>query len=264
MAKKDLTRWRLVGSLLIASALVLSSLMLTSQPAYSLSTTVTTDKAQQGVEPSYSLGQAVTIVGSVGLNQGELKNITVVTLRIQGLQPLDINLPLAAGQYNLTSNLPKDGQGNPLGSLTCTVAWQNVTYGYGYGYIGGTGGGQISYTCQYTPPAIRYPPPMAVAPINNPNFAFNVPGGGFQEQELEANLLYSVPGVPGAPPGSTPLGLAMHPTTPTLYILVDGTANDIVLQVDADTGAVFNFTDTGVTDARGVAIVNNDLYEPVP
>ncbi|MBI2865926.1 MAG: hypothetical protein HYX99_01005, partial [Chloroflexi bacterium] len=109
-------------------------------------------------------------------------------------------------------------------------------------------------------PILRYPPPLPLAPLKSPNFAFNIPGGGVQEEQLNATLLYTTPGVPGAPPGSTPLGLAVDPVSWDLFILVEGTPNDVLLQVEPNSGVIYNFIDTGVGDARDVAWFDHDLY----
>ncbi|MDP3063404.1 MAG: hypothetical protein Q8O40_09385 [Chloroflexota bacterium] len=217
---------RAIFSLSVTVAVVVSVLL---SPAVTMGLTATnqTNKAAASLPPNYKLGELVTFTSEVIFAEGETKDISKVHWRITGPQPLDVDLPIidTAGSFlDITYLLPVDFTGARLGQLKAKIEIVNLAHGsgYGYGYKGKTGGGKIKYTLKYLPPVLKHPAPSPLpGPMNNPTFAFPVPGGaGGGTNELKALPHFSIPGVPGSPPGSTPVGLAYDSDTDQLLILV--------------------------------------------
>jgi hypothetical protein len=258
--------WRRLGVALATGALLLA-LLLVPTAVFGLGAAITPNKVPPA---AYLVGEGVKLDGDISFNHPENAKFQMVELNVAGAQPLtNVQLPLAPGSFNQNAlgTWPKytadpDGAGplllnGPIGSLTGVITLDNVFlkpfgFGYGYGYSLGSGA-KIKYALKWTPPVKKFPAPPSLPPsFNTPQSLFDVPGGaGAAAAAIGATLLYPIPGVPGAPAGSKPLDLV--PDLPGLHILVNGAINDILITVDAFSGIVFGFDDTGVPNATAAA-----------
>ncbi|MBI4233901.1 MAG: hypothetical protein HY686_05610, partial [Chloroflexi bacterium] len=221
---------------------------------------------------TFKLGELVTFPAEIQIPQNEVAGISKVELDVQGPQPVKAELTTGPGAgQNLTNSLPKDNSQppKPLGKLFVDVdqlqlQFLFVGYGYGYGYKGLSTASKLKYVIKYTPPVLKFPAPAALAPaINSPAKAFNMPNATTTSPTLEFVKQFDIPGVPGAPPGSKPLGLEMLPFSTQMLILVDGgTGNDdVLLRVDSTSGFLIFFQSlTNLKETQAVAADNNNTY----
>ena len=187
-----------------------------------------------------------------------------------GSESFTVNLPFGEGNHVITNLLPADMVGNPANgrdsTLEVDVTWTQVgpaNGGYTGGYKGLTAAAQIDFTIRWVPPVKRLNPPDPPADLTDPALAFPVPGGAGGDEVLATNFAFDVPGVPGAPVGSPVLGLAYDNVNGQVLVLVDGTTQDILLELDATFGFLNDFTPLSlngapVDDAQDVAFIGNN------
>ena len=162
MSKYLISAKRIPGrglAVLAVSAMAIATVLLFPGPAMGITTTVDPDKT------SYLLGEKVVFDGQIDFSDGETKDITSVTLTVNGSQGFSQILPVYAGSYSLPTN-----------NLEVLVTWSGIGYGYGYGY-GYTGTGnsaKIEYQITWDAPILLTPPPTySLAP--NTVEVFDIP-----------------------------------------------------------------------------------------
>ena len=148
-------------AVLAVAAAAVATLLLFPGPAMGISSNVDPDKS------SYLLGEIIQFDGEIGLSDGETKQISSVTLTVNGSQGFTQALPTAVGTYSYPAN-----------DLSVIVTWSGVAYSsgyaYGYGYTGTGSSAKIEYSISWDPPILLDPPPTySLAP--NTVAAFDIP-----------------------------------------------------------------------------------------
>ena len=267
MQRQAVQRGKL-GLVLLATALIATALLVIPRIAFSVTPTISV------VGDPFLLGETIHIDAEVTIDSAN-ESFNAPKLRIfgnggsPGSEDFTIQLPVDQGFKDLSDQLPKDGGDTPRGTLTVTVTHVNVATstpagGYAYGYSPSGANAKIDYDIEWTPAFTQFPLPVAPADVQQPAFAFTVPGGAGGEEALSTTFAFDVPGVPGAPAGSPVLGLAYDNVNGQVLVLVDGTTQDILLELDASFGFLNDFTPLTlggdpVTDAQDVAFIGNDF-----
>ena len=148
-------------AVLAVTAAAVATLLLFPGPAMGISSNVDPDKS------SYLLGEIIQFDGEIGLSDGETKQISSVTLTVNGSQGFTQALPTAVGNYSYPAN-----------DLSVIVTWSGVSYSsgyaYGYGYTGAGNAAKIEYAISWDPPYLLDPPPTySLAP--NTVAQFDIP-----------------------------------------------------------------------------------------
>ncbi|MFC1999233.1 hypothetical protein ACFLXE_00555 [Chloroflexota bacterium] len=245
MLQRKWGKWAKVISPILITALVLTSLVIFPTAASAL--TASLERVGVGLlgPDTYLLGEWIDFYGEVTLTEGEVADITGVTFVADGPEAVTRILPLEEGIHEY--RVPPS---NPEVNLIVIVTWINVVgsgtgsgYGYGYGYdynfVGGTGGGRITYEIMYRPPYMLTDPPAELP---------------------DSDLAWEVPDVTGLTAGKKPQGLATDGTN--LWLLVDGTTNDKIIKADRN-GTVLDSFDAPNKQGRAITYLNGHLYVSV-
>lgn len=207
MRKRGLSKHAGIIVASATTAIVLILLFIVPSTVFGIDVTMSPTK---GDGATYLLGETLLFQGAISLAQGEFQDVQSVSFRLTGPQSITVFLPIDAGEYDRSAQLPD-------GKFLVTVVHQNliaspVGSGYANGFKGGVGGGSLLYTISYTPPAYA----GYLGPYQGHLRAVTSPGGTIESLPTSFSILRPFP-TPTPTPTRIPPGeqVIVEPTSPS-------------------------------------------------
>ncbi|MBI2873275.1 MAG: hypothetical protein HYY00_08830 [Chloroflexi bacterium] len=208
------------------------------------------------------MNEVVTLNGTVTVDPAEFLALTSVKLTVAGPSPFaaflsNLALPMVPGTTDMTGSLPKDGSGNPLGTLSVTVTYEDIVVppgGYGYGYVPPGITGKIKYTLKFKPPIKKYPVPVELPFPNEPNkpLAFRLATPVPSDVLPKVKLFAEIPLAAGAT--TEPIDLTSYDAAGELFLLVQGDVGqpDKILALNEFDGSLIGWADAPNDQAQAI------------